>query len=330
MSDWRIDLANEAVPHGRWRDLPSPAMSNVIGPEGYLADEALVDAINTAIFLGLPLLLTGAPGCGKSEVGNFVAWKLGLEKSIRFDVKSTTTARELFYSFDTLARFHASSGPRTGEESARAIEPLRFITFHGLGLAILHANEPENVADLIPANEHPGQRRSVVLIDEIDKAPRDVPNDLLVEIDRMQFYIAEMNRTVVAAKSLRPIIIITSNSERSLPDPFLRRCVYFEMRFPDPDLLQKIIARRVTGLSPSSDLVGDAVMVFRYLHGQSLRKRPGTAELLAFVMAVRDLGYKRLSDRDGWERVARLTLLKHADDQERAFERFSWAEMGMA
>jgi MoxR-like ATPase len=303
-------------------------MSNVTGPEGYLADEALVDAINTAIFLGLPLLLTGPPGCGKSEVGDFVAWKLGLKKSIRFDVKSTTTARELFYSFDTVARFHAASEPRGKGESDRIIEPQRFIKFHGLGLAILHANEPENVADLVPRDEHPGQRRSVILIDEIDKAPRDVPNDLLVEIDRMQFYIGEMDRTVAAAKSFRPVVIVTSNSERSLPDPFLRRCVYLEMRFPDKELLRKIIERRVACLSPSSDLVGDALTVFQYLHDQPLRKKPGTAELLAFVMSVRDLGYQRLRDGDGWERVAQLTLLKHAEDQEQAFKRFSWTTMG--
>ncbi|WP_213765505.1 MoxR family ATPase [Caballeronia sp. dw_19] len=322
MDDWRLSKDNSGSRVDRWRSLPRPAVGDITGPEGYLADDALIDAINTSIYLGMPLLLTGAPGCGKSEVGAFVAWKLGLKEAIRLDVKSTTTARDLFYRFDTLARFHAAS------EKGSNIDPHRFITFHGLGTAILLANEPEAVADLIAPEEHPEKRRSVVLIDEIDKAPRDVPNDLLVEVENMKFYIAELNRTVTAEKKMRPAVVITSNSERSLPDAFLRRCVYFELKFPSEVNLRKIIASRVTGLAATSSLVVDSVHLYQYLHRQSLRKKPGTAELLAFVLVAQERGITDLRSPTGWHPLARLTLLKGSDDQHVDFDQIQWAQAG--
>jgi len=209
MGTWRITSDPTGTREERWRELPRPVISEMSGPEKYIADESLLEAINTAIYLGQPLLVTGEPGCGKTEIGDFVAWKLGLDRAIRFDTKSTTIARDLFYSFDTIARFHAAY------EAKGSIDPLQFITFHALGRAILLANPSNDVMDLMA--RHPGQRRSVVLIDEIDKAPRDVPNDLLVEIDKLQFYVTELARTVVAANTMRPIVVFTSNSERGFP-----------------------------------------------------------------------------------------------------------------
>src|SRR5580698_9872739 len=217
MNSWMLSEAAPKAGEQRWRDLPRPAATRLSGPQSYLASPELLDAINTSIFLGLPLLLTGEPGCGKTEVGDYLAWKLGLGEAIRFDMKSTTTARDLFYSYDTIARFHAA------QDAKGDIDPIRFARFAGLGLAILYANEPTAVARFIRPSDHPGQRRSVVLIDEVDKAQPDVPNDLLMEIEAMRFDCLEASETISADPNMRPIVVITSNSERKLPGPFLLR-----------------------------------------------------------------------------------------------------------
>jgi len=324
MSDWRIAADTGQPREGRWRNLPRPATTRLYGPANYIAGDELIEAINTAIFLGQPLLLTGEPGCGKTEVGNYVAWKLGLGEAIRFDVKSTSTARDLFYVSDTVARFHAAYGGRGN------VDPLRYITFQGLGRAILYANDPTMVEEFLPPAEHPGQRRSVVLIDEIDKAPLDVPNDLLMEIENMQFYIPEVSRTIKADRDMRPVVVITSNSERVLPAPFLRRCVYYDIPFPDIEQLKEIAAARISELPIGSDLLGDALRVFVFVRGLGLQKKPGTAELLSFILALRAKGYRTesglRSDRE-WYDTAKHTLLKSGDDQEQAFKRFDWSRV---
>src|SRR3954465_9291968 len=151
-----------------------------------------MDAVNAALFLGQPLLVTGEPGCGKTELANFVAWKLGLgrkratdehgcEFALRFDTKSETRTRDLFYLIDVVERFHAAQKP------GGIVDPLQFIRFQALGRAILYAAAPNELTTRLPKeHKHPGEPiRSVVLIDEIDKAPRDVPNDLLMEIEGM-------------------------------------------------------------------------------------------------------------------------------------------------
>src|SRR5262249_5737842 len=158
-------------------------------------------------------------------------------------------------------------------------------------------------------DNHPGRRRSVVLVDEIDKAPRDVPNDLLVEVEKMQFYISELPRTVVADKSMRPIVVITSNSEKALPDAFLRRCVYYNLPFPSVALLKEIVAARIVQFPRESDLLSDALAVFGFLRGQMLRKRPGTAELLGFILGLKAKGYEpshRLRGNENWREVAKV------------------------
>lgn len=320
--DWRITKDNSEIQAERWRDLPKPAITQLYGPDRYIANDALLEAINTSILLGQPLLLTGEPGCGKTEVGNFVAWKLGLGQALRFDIKSTTTARDLFYIPDTIARFHAA------HEAGGIINPLRFITFQALGLAILYANEPSAVATYLPTSLHPGRRRSVVLIDEIDKAALDVPNDLLMEIENMQFYVPEISKTIMADKDLRPIVIITSNSERVLPGPFLRRCIYYDLPFPTRDELKRIAEARITDLPRDFDLVADALSVFFFVRKLELQRKPGTAELLSFVLALRARGYRsrrELRASDDWQSVAKYTLLKYGEDQAQAFKRFSWA-----
>jgi MoxR-like ATPase len=221
-------------------------------PEDYRATPELAAAVDVALTLGMPLLLTGEPGSGKSGLADSLAWELGLGKPLRFPVKSDTESRDLFYRFDTVGRFHAAQARPAdpGSDYDRA-DAGRFIAFEALGQAILHAKPPgiERELRLPPGSvDHPGApRRSVVLIDEIDKAPRDVPNDILVEIERMEFGIPELSgggralvRVALSPDEARhrPIVIFTSNSEKALPDPFLRRCVYHHLGFPpfDADL----------------------------------------------------------------------------------------------
>jgi MoxR-like ATPase len=314
-------------------------MAQLTGPEGYLADSALMDALNTALYLGQPLLITGEPGSGKTELANFVAWKLGLEQTIkvddqgrnvqefalRFDTKSETRARDLFYSIDVVARFHAA------HQSGGTVDPLKFITFQALGRAILYANPPNALSDRLPLDYgHPGiALRSVVLIDEIDKAPRDVPNDLLMEIERLQFFIPELNLTVAAPHERRPIVIITSNSEKALPEAFLRRCVYYHLTFPDRGRLKEIVASRMIRLPRTASLLDDAITVFNHVRLHARGKRPGTAELLAFLLALRAKGYEpndSLRSRGDWSVEARVTLMKSMEDQGSVIEGFSWAQ----
>lgn len=325
MSDWWISADRGQARENRWRKLPPPAVARMYGPENFIAHPSLVDAINTAIYLGQPLLLTGEPGCGKTEVGGYVAWKLGLAEALRFDVKSTTIARDLFYISDTIGRFHAA------QERQGDIDPLRFLRFQAFGKAILYANSPSAVQDVLTLSEHPGQQRSVVLIDEIDKAPTDLPNDLLMEIESMQFFIPEISRTIKAEGDMRPIVVITSNSERVLPGPFLRRCVYYDIPFPTTDQLREIVASRIGELVAGSELLREALHVFSWLRRASLQKKPGTAELLAFILALRARGFlpdRGLRQDDRWKEIAGHTLLKSGDDQQQALARFQWDKVG--
>ncbi|MFC7477962.1 AAA family ATPase [Dankookia sp. GCM10030260] len=322
------DAAAEEARRTRWTHLPSAAMAapRMLDPREYDADPPLLDAVHSAILLGQPLLVTGEPGCGKTEVANFIAFHLGLERpdvatgrpeyALRFDTKSTTTARDLFYSFDTVGRFHAARSDDPGAD-----DPRRFITFNALGRAVLDACPPDRVVGLSGRNwtaPEGGPRRSVVLIDEIDKAPRDVPNDLLMEVERLAFYVPELDRHVQADDALRPIVVLTSNSERVLPDAFLRRCVFHTMSFPDEDRLRRIVRRRMAGLPADGPLLDDAVRLFLALREEGLRKPPGTAELLGFLAALRDLGFDPdagLSGQAGWQGAARATMLKTVEDQ---------------
>ena len=216
----------------------------------------------------------------QEEVANFVAHRLGLERTdeatgrteyaLRFDTKSTTTARDLFYSFDTVGRFHAA-------QSRANVEALRFLTFHAFGRAILDACPASKISDLLGprysrAQEEP--RRSVVLIDEVDKAPRDVPNDLL-RGDRPAAVLHHGARPGCGRGSrVQTIVVTTSNSERALPDEFLRRCVFFAMPFPEPDLLRDIVADRVPDFPREDGLLGQALNLFKALRVLVSTSRP--------------------------------------------------------
>lgn len=233
-------------------------------PEGYVAAPALRDAVNVAIALGQPLLLTGEPGTGKTRLAYSIAHELSLGLPKVFHTKTTSSARDMFYRYDSLGHFHDAQ-----LRDKTKIDIREYIKFEAMGEAIIESKE----------------KRSVVLIDEVDKAPRDLPNDILNELENMNFYVKETGDFFEAHKPNRPIMILTSNSEKNLPDAFLRRVVYYHIPFPDKDTLEKIITNRLA-LSDTfrSRMLTDAINHFMDIRkSKGLRKLPATAELLAWV-----------------------------------------------
>ena len=291
--------------HGQGKRNTSPLQMPVINhdkqtdPQGYLATPELAAAVDTAIILGMPLLLTGEPGSGKSSLAKSIAWEvLGEQETpLQFTVKSDTRASDLFYRFDTVGRFHASNTPNADSTAHH------FIHFEAMGKAILQAKPFDKVKQLLKEDEKIAkvyngiQKRSVVLIDEIDKAPRDVPNDILVEIDQLCFDIPELEARVELSteeRQYQPIVIITSNSEKALPEAFLRRCVYHHLQFPPfddeeqaeritvNDIVTSRLGNRYQG---NSKLIDDAISWFKYLRHEvhTIERKPSLAELLNWL-----------------------------------------------
>lgn len=299
---------------------------------GYLPNPSLVDAMNVSLLLGQPLLLTGEPGTGKTQFAYYVSWVLGLPPPLVFETKSTSTARDIFYTYDALAHFRDA---QTGGGPAPS-NPLEYFTWGALGEAILRAADAETSELLSHLPFHRSERKSVVLIDEVDKAPRDFPNDILNEIENLTFRIPEVRipgrrtpSTIVADPALRPIILLTSNSEKNLPDAFLRRCVYYHIPPPELPELSEIVDLRVgRELKGVGGWLGDALELFRLLREQNngIKKKPSTAELLGWV---RDISRRRELRADSAlslrEQIALLAptlivLLKSSADQARGRE----------
>jgi MoxR-like ATPase len=264
-------------------------------PRHYVAEDGLRHAVEIAVYLRQPLLLTGEPGTGKTQLGYSVAWEFNMAPPLRFNTKSVTTARDLFYTFDTLARFRDAQLTRSGD--VNVFDSRKYLALRPLGEAIVRARaRDQNLAWLSPEWTHlsrDARRRSVVIVDEIDKAARDVPNDVLDEVEQFRFQIPELdNIAVTADPALSPILIFTSNSEKNLPDAFLRRCVYHNINFPDKETLDSIIASRLSSAAATKPpLVRDAVELFTKLRdpGTGIRKAPGTAELLNWIRVLRAL-----------------------------------------
>ncbi len=306
------------LPNKSPQNLPFSRRSQLLKPEHYIADLGLRDACNVSLLLGQPLLLTGEAGTGKTQFAYSLAWELGFEPPLKFETKSNSTARDLFYTYDALKRF------QDAQSGGVSLSPLDYITYQALGLAILRTKDPSEVQEFLPSDfQFSGKTRSVVLIDEVDKASRDFPNDLLNELDSdMYFRIPELrNEKIAVDPDLQPILIITSNSEKDLPDAFLRRCVYYNVPFPERERLEEIVANRL-GLyvGDSSPLLKSILDLFDRLRSpqSGLRKKPSTAELLSWLLTLRSLEYDTNTDSVQKDVILRTlsSLVKTAEDQE--------------
>jgi MoxR-like ATPase len=261
------------------------------GTDRYLVSPELMDAVNVAIDLEKPLLLRGEPGTGKTELAYAIAESLGLEL-LTWHVKSTTKAAEGLYQYDTVARLNDS---RFGDHDVKDIR--HYIRFGPLGQSFMQ------------------DKRVVLLIDEVDKADIEFPNDLLHELDRMSFTVPETGDTHTAR--VRPIVIITSNNEKELPDAFLRRCVFHYITFPNAELMSAIVKVHQPGVEDA--LLAQALQRFYWLRSlPDVRKRPSTSELVDWIAALRRAGVKK--ERIEQELPFLGLLLKREQDQE-AFAR---------
>jgi len=229
------------------------------GSSDYVVTEELMNAVNVAIALEKPLLIKGEPGTGKTMLAESIAKALNMELLI-WSIKSTTKAQEGLYTYDTVQRLYDS---QFGEGNVGDIK--QYIKLGKLGEAFVSEKQP------------------VLLIDEIDKADLEFPNDLLWELDKMEFYIPETKETVQAR--IRPIVIITSNAEKELPDAFLRRCIFHYIAFPEPEKMEEIV--RVHFDDVDQDLLSQAMETFyRIRQMKDLQKLPSTSELLDWLQAL--------------------------------------------
>ena len=312
--------------HKDGRDVRLPdydQQSLLTDPAGYIAEPGLRDAVNVALALGQPLLVTGEPGTGKTLLGASIARNLGLGEPLVFNTKTTSTARDLFYRYDALRHFHAAQF----REQAPAIQD--YIEFEALGRAILLGMDPSETQDLLTPSPHDkGPVRSVVVVDEIDKAPRDLPNDVLAEIEQMSFTVRETGQSFSADRTYRPIVVLTSNSEKTLPDAFLRRCVFYHISFPNRDRLEEIVRRRLGHLTLAPDKLRNAIEHFERLRELGLRKKPATAELLAWLSILDRFDLDVANPKPGEPEVIAFTysiLAKGKDDlsllQDQAWEK---------
>lgn len=265
----------------------------------YAPDPGLIAALDVALELNMPLLLMGEPGTGKTRFAQHVADRFKLGKALVFNAKTTSQASDLFYHYDALKHFHLVQNLKP----ERDLDLLKdgIIRFNALGEAIMAAS-----------GEDP--HRSVVLIDEIDKAPRDFPNDLLNELDgdTFSFKVPELGREepFSADASFKPIIIITSNSEKNLPEPFLRRCIFYHIPTPDSEGLLNIVLGK---LEEHPELAGfDEDGLYGLInHFQAIRRRademnlkkPATAELISWLIVLHQMGItdRYTGDEEHWQ-----------------------------
>lgn len=229
------------------------------GTADYVTSEPLRNAVNVAIALGRPLLIRGEPGTGKTRLAHSIARGLGKELMI-WNVKSTTKAQEGLYLYDTVQRLNDS---RFGDKDISDIR--QYIKLGKLGQAFTSSEQV------------------VLLIDEVDKADIEFPNDLLNELDEMSFYISEVNETITAL--IRPITVVTSNAEKELPDAFLRRCIFHYIEFPDRQLMEEIVGVHFPNIKDT--LLAEALKAFYSLRRvEDFRKKPSTSELLDWIQAL--------------------------------------------
>ena len=229
------------------------------GSDDYVTSEALRNAVNVAIALARPLLVRGEPGTGKTLLAHSIAQDIG-KKLIAWNIKSTTKAQEGLYVYDTVQRLNDS---RFGDKDVSDIK--QYIMLGKLGQAFA------------------SKEQLVLLIDEVDKADLEFPNDLLNELDEMSFYIPETDETINAVH--RPIVVITSNAEKELPDAFLRRCIFHYIEFPDPTLMEEIVKVHFPDIRKK--LLHEALAAFYSLRRiDQFRKKPSTSELIDWIQVL--------------------------------------------
>ncbi|MDB9924573.1 MoxR family ATPase [Planktomarina sp.] len=267
--------------------------------ETYIAADDLAIAVNAAVTLERPLLVKGEPGTGKTELARQVATSLGME-IIEWNIKSTTRAQQGLYEYDAVSRLRDS---QLGDE--RVHEVAHYIRKGKLWQAFS------------------SNKKVVLLIDEIDKADIEFPNDLLQELDRMNFHVYETGATIEARH--RPVVIITSNNEKELPDAFLRRCFFHYISFPEPDILRQIIDVHYPNLKPQI-LETALTQFFEIRDTPGLKKKPSTSEVLDWLKLIlaEDLKPEDLK-REGINALPRLhgALLKNEQDVH-LFERLAF------
>lgn len=296
--------------------VPTEALESFkdIEREPYSPNPSLAEAVDFAIALGRPLLLQGEPGSGKTRLAHAVAYalKLPLEECY---IKSTSRAQDLLYTYDAVTRLYdsqlGSKGPKGPNGKPRCYNTNNYIQFGPLGRAIIRATY---------------KRRSVVLIDEIDKADLDFPNDLLWELDRLEFCVAEAPKIrykVGDVPELRPIIIVTHNEEKALPTAFLRRCIFHYVKFPISEICLLDILKQHDLKNESLNL--KAIAVLLKLRGYDLKKKPGLSELLDWVsyLSAQPTVPEQIDSQPFMG-----ILLKHEDDQQRAIKLMKGKENG--
>ena len=275
-------------------------MARFKGTEQYIASRDLEVAVNAAVTLQRPLLVKGEPGTGKTVLAHEIAKALG-HPLIEWHVKSTTKAQQGLYEYDAVSRL------RDGQLGDPKVHDISNYIVRGKMWEAFDADE-----------------QTVVLIDEIDKADIEFPNDLLLELDRMEFFVYETRQTIVAKK--RPIVIITSNNEKELPDAFLRRCFFHYIRFPDRETMEKIVQSHYPDLK--QELAREALNIFFQVRDvPGLKKKPATSELLDWLklLMVEDLPLDVLRSRDTHVVIPPLhgALLKNEQDVH-LFERLAF------
>lgn len=279
------------------RDLPKTLHSHAESAPYFQADADLVDAINVALSVGAPLLLTGEPGTGKTQVAFYLAWYFDVPLHPLF-VRSQTSTHDVLYHFDAVAYLQDANDP----EKKGGLDKMDYI----------------QKGPLWKAFETPGT--SVVLIDEIDKAPRDFPNDLLNVLDQHTFHVRELegdDSTVSRGDKPPPVVVITSNSERRLPEPFLRRCIFHHLTL-DEALVRRAVQARLGDFPDLPEEARDvAIRKFFDLRGHDLRKKPATAELLMWMTHLAARGATAASlDVPLKDLPALSALVKDRDDLE--------------
>lgn len=282
----KINLFN---PNEAPREMPLFEKQKAVDdPDKYIFNKGLINAVNVAVFLGQPLLITGEPGTGKSQLADAVAHYLKAGKLLVFNTKTTATAKDMLYYYDSLAHFQYIQTHEERPDDAE-IEKL-FIHYEAFGTAIKDAIDKK--------------KRRVVLIDEIDKAPRDFPNDILNVLEKMEFEVPEIHRTgekcFRATPEYRPVLIITSNSEKNLPDAFLRRCVFYHIEFPSDDKLLEILRKKVISANYTDEQWNEVIKHFRAIRKKVKRKMPATAELIfwASLLAKNNFDVAKLNKPD--------------------------------